>query len=118
MVDGQRADPLVHPGYRRERHQFSLAGTDIEHIEHRGIGAIAGLKFKDHIVLVVGAIDSGDGSVAEGAVEGFFNLTGRDAEEQGPVTVDIDIEFGIFQLQVAGDIEQAGLLLHGLFQHL
>ena len=77
---------------------------------------MARLQLQDHLVLISGGKDRGNLPRRIGAGESVFNLLGGNPQERSFVAVDLDIDLGVFDLQVRGHILQPGDLPEPLLQ--
>ena len=115
MLDGEGAEGGLGLGDCGEGDERAEDRAEVEGIEVLRVGLEGGEDFEDDAVLVGGGVDGGDllGAVSVG--EGGFDLVGGDAEGGGAIALDFDKDLGVSDLEIGGDIDEAGDLAESGF---
>ena len=97
-------------------HQRAVLRAHIDFAEGAFVGAVLGGDLHDDLVAVAGSVDGRDLALAESAVERGADVGDLHAQQVGLVAVDIEARLQAFQLRVAGDIAEHGVVAHARHQ--
>ncbi len=109
VVDRLRAEHLLHPGDRAERHQRPVLRGDVEEPEVVGHRPVAVLHLEDHLVLVVGLLDQVDVILRVGRPDQRFDLGHRDPVFVRLVAEDLDLQARRAPVEIGLDAEEEGI---------
>ena len=103
--------------HRGQRHRRAVRRLEIDAVEVVRPGLVFRHAFQDHLVVVGRSIDGRDLARAEGIVQFLTHLIDRHAIDRRLLAVDLDGDLRILDIEIGGDIEQAGDIRH-LVAHL
>ena len=112
VVDGERPETRGEAGNGAQWDELAGRRADVQFGQHGGVALKAILHLENDKVFVVGCVDGGGLALAVGAVERVFHGLRGDAERRGLVAVHHHVGLGIADLQVCGDVGEAGQLRH------
>ena len=108
MVHAQRTDGSCHTGDGIKWHQLASRRADVELLESARTALVLGLHFQDHGILIGRRIDIRNLSVPIGGIQRVLDLLGRDAKRLGPIALDVDVDLGTRDQQIAAHVGKSG----------